>query len=373
MCAGGSEEESEGEELRKAAKAYTSANKQAKSQPEVIVLDSSSDDEAPINPRRQVPLSPPQAQPQLGSRQQPSSQPSSGQSTAASESLSSAALSQPSSWSHASSSRQLPASFQTNANSSAKPAGSGLRIKLNANAARQQQPQASQGLTHHLMTNGHSHASLHPADPPSSSSRLAAASMQPPVARQNPGPSNLGTKRKQYELDGQYGPYSQASAQAAGMSMSDHMQQAAGRSMGPSRLPPYPGTSISYGSRLPYGSIADTTGAQPSQPQPHSSPAYGRYPVSPTYWQHQQPVGSPSYSGGPAVGSSYRSNMPASPPYSPHYPSSNGTLQAMPDRDLAREEAQRDAAFLQSMHHQGLPGGSAPPHWSAQPLADGEL
>ena len=48
IIADDSEEESEGEELRKAATAYTAASRQIKpSQPEVIVLDDSSDDDQP--------------------------------------------------------------------------------------------------------------------------------------------------------------------------------------------------------------------------------------------------------------------------------------------------------------------------------------
>ena len=294
-----------------------------------------------------------------GNRQQPASQPGTSPSAGSAGHQPPSTLAQPSSWAQAGSSRQLPASFQGNTANAAKPTSSGLRIKLNTNSARQQQ-QSSQGLTNHHMTNGHSHASLHPADPhASSSARLAAAAMRPP------GPSNLGTKRKHYELNGHYGSYSQASAQAAGMSMSDHLQQAANRSSG-SRLPPYPDTSISYGSRAPYGS--GPVISQPSQPPSQSTSAYG-YPVSPNYWQHQHPVGSPSH--GPSIGSpAYGSSMPASPPYSPLYPSSNGNLQqAMQNKERARD---RDAAFLQSMHQQP-PYGSGALQWNAQSLADGEL
>ena len=296
-----------------------------------------------------------------GSRQHLAPQPGTGQSAGSAGNQAPATLSQPSNWAQANSSRQLPASLQSNTINAVKPGGSGLRIKLNTNSARQQPQQSSPVLARHHMSNGHSHGSLHPADPhASSSSRLAAAAMRPP------GPSNLGTKRKHYELNGQYGSYSQASAQAAGMSMSDHLQQAANRSSG-SRLPPYPETSISYGPRAPYTS--GPAMSQPSQPQSQPTSGYGTYPVSPNYWQHQQPVGSPSC--GPTMGSpAYRTSMPSSPPYSPLYTSSNGNLQqAMQNKERARD---RDAAFLQSMHQQP-PCGSGGLQWNAQSLAAGEL
>lgn len=368
--AGDSEEESEGEELRKAAKAYTAANKRAKSQPEVIVLDDSSDDEPPANLHRPVHAS---TQPSLvssphshqSSRQQHSSQPSTGQSAGSAGNHSSASLSQSGGWAQASSSRQLPASLQSNSAGTAKP-GSGLRIKLNTNSARhlqqqQQQQQSTQGGTDHQMTNGHAHGTFHPADPASSSSRLAAATMRPPVPRTGPGPSNLRIKRKHYELEGQYGSYSQASAQAAGMSMSDHVQQAANRSG--SRLPPYPDTSMSYGSRGQYVSGPGLNPAQSSQPLSQSTSAYGQYPISPNYWQHQQPMGSPAYGSG----------MPASPPYSPQYPSTNGNLQALQRQQHSEQDLAQNAALLHSMQQQPAYGSVGDSRWTAQPLADGEL
>ena len=371
---GDSEEESEGEELRKAAKAYSTANKQAKSQPEVIVLDDSSDDEPPARSQpaaHRLPTQPKHVsspQTHSSSRQQYSSQPSTGQSAG---NHSSATLSQPGSWAQGSSSRQLPSSFQSNPFSAAKSNGSGLRIKLNTNPARHQQQQASsQGTNHHQVTSGHTHASLHPADPATSSARLAAAAvanMRPPVPRQGPGPSNLGSKRKHYELDGQYGSYSQASAQAEGMSMSDHMQQAANRSSA-CRLPPYPDTTVSYGSRGSgsYSQAPTMPVGQSSQPHSQPTSAYGRYPVAPDYWQHQQPMGSSTYA--PSLGSSaYASGMPDLPsgmPELPPYASGNGNLQTHQEEGVGR-----DTAFLQSMNQYG---SEAPP-WNAQPLADGEL
>lgn len=372
-CLGDSEEESEGEELRKAAKAYTAANKQARSQPEVIVLDDSSDDEplpARPQPAAHRPLthvSSPHSH--SSSQQQHSSQVSAGgQSAGSAGHQSSGALSRPTNRPHGGTSRQLPASFQSNTSSTAKASGSGsLRIKLSTNSARhhhQHQQPSSQGTSSHQMTHGHTHASsLHPADPPvTSSARLAAAAatMRPPSSRQGPGPSNLGTKRKHYELDAQYGAYSQASAQAAGMSMSDHMQQAANRSSG-SRIPPYPDTSISYGSRGSgsYSQRPIMPGAESSQPPSQPTSAYGHYPVSPNYWQQQQPVGSPTYA--PSMRSpAYASGIPASPTYA----ASNGNQQIHQERDTSRS-----AAPLQSTN----PYGSEAAQWHAQPLADGEL
>lgn len=363
MCSGDTEEESEGEELRKAAKAYSAANKQAKSQPEIIVLDDSSDDEPPRPqpaahrlPAQLTHVSSPHSQ--SSSRQQHSSQPSSGQSAG---NQSPALLPQPGSRAQGSS-RQLPSSFQS------KPSSSGLRIKLHTNAARHQQQQqqqqsASQGAAHHHMTNGHTHASLHPADPASSAARLAAAAanLRPPVARQGAGPSNLGTKRKHYELDGQYGPYSQASTQAAGMSMSDHMQQAANRSSG-SRLPPYPETTISYGSR---GSGSGSYSQPPHQAGGQSSqlPSQNSYqpPNSfPSGWQHQQPPGGNS-AYAPSLGSpAYASGMPASPTYA----SVRGNLQSHQAEDAARNAA----GYMHMTQY-----GSDAQQWNAPPLADGEV
>ena len=360
-CSGDTEEESEGEELRKAAKAYTAANKQAKSQPEIIVLDDSSDDE----PRRPQPAAhrlPPQLSQhvssphsQSSSRQQHSSQPSSGQSAG---NQSPATL--PGSRAQGSS-RQLPTSFQSKPSSS-----SGLRIKLHTNAARhhqqqqQQQQSASQGAAH--MTNGHTHASLHPADPASSAARLAAAaaSLRPPVARQGAGPSNLGTKRKHYELDGQYGPYSQASAQAAGMSMSDHIKQAANRGSG-SRLLPYPETTISYGSRSSgsgsYSQPPHLPGGQASQLPSQNS--YQPPNSCPSGWQHQQPPGASAYA--PSLGSpAYASGMPASPTCG----SLSGNLQSH-----QAEGAARNAGGYVHMAQYG----SDAQQWNEPPLADGEL
>lgn len=368
MCSGDSEEESEGEELRKAAKAYSAANKQAKSQSEIIVLDDSSDDEPP-RPQPAAHRLPTQLtqhvsspHSQSSSRQQHSSQPSSGQSAG---NQSPAMLPQPSSRAQGSS-RQLPSSFQS------KPSSSGLRIKLHTNAARHQQQQqqqsASQGAAHHHMTNGHTHASMHPADPASSAARLAAAAanLRPPVARQGAGPSNLGTKRKHYELDGQYGPYSQASAQAAGMSMSDHMHQAANRGSG-SRLPPYPETTISYGSR---GSGSNSYSQPPHLPgsQPSQLPSQNSYQPPNSFssgWQHQQPPGASAYA--PSLSSAaYASGMPASPTYA----SMSGKLQSHQAEDAGRNAA---GYTHMHMHMTQYDTGSHAQQWTAPPLADGEL
>ena len=356
-CSGDSEEESEGEELRKAAKAYSAANKQAKSQPEVIVLDDSSDDEPP-RPQPAAHRLPAQLNHVLSphshssSRQQHSSQPDTGQSAGSAGNYSSAVLSQPGSW--AQGSRQLPSSLQSKASSAAKPSCSGLRIKLNTNTARHQQQQsASQGAAHHHMTNGYTPASLHPADPATSASRMATAAAN--LRTQGPGPSNLGAKRKHFELDGQYGTYSQASAQAAGMSMGDHLQQAANRASS-SRLPPYPETTISYGSRGS-GSYSQAHGGQSSQPQSQS--AYQPPDTFASGWRHQQPPGASVYAP-PLSSPAYASGLPASPPYA----SGNGNLQSHQGGD-----AVRNAAYLHSMGQYG----SEASQWNAQPLADGEL
>lgn len=279
-------------------------------------------------------------------------------------------MSRPAVWPHGQggATRQLPASFQGNTSSTAKPSGSGLRIKLSTNATRhhhqhQQHSSSSQGGSNHQMSNGHTHASsLHPADPATSSARLAAAAaaMRPPASRQGLGPSNLGSKRKHYELEGQYGSYSQASAQAAGLSMTDHMQQAVNLTSG-SRLPPYPDTTISYGSRASgsYSQRPIMPGAQSSQAPSQPTSAYGRYPASPSYWQQQQPMESPTYA--PSMRSpSYASGMPASPPYA----GSNGNLATH-----GEEDASRNGPSQQSIN----PYGSEAPQWNAQPLADGEL
>ena len=365
-CSGDSEEESEGEELRKAAKAYSAANKQAKSQPEVIVLDDSSDDEAP-RPQpaaRRLPaqlnhVSSPHSH--SSSRQQHSSQPSTGQSAGSAGNYSPATLSQPGSWAQGSS-RQLPSSFQSKTSSSAKPSSGGLRIKLNTNAARHQQQQqpASQGATHLDMANGHTHASLHPADPATSAARLAAAAsnLRAPASCQGPGPSNLGAKRKHYELDGQYGAYSQASAQAAGMSMGDHLQQAASHASG-SRLPPYPETTISYGSRGSgsHSQAPPLHGGQFSEPQSQS--AYQPPNLFPSGWRHQQPPGASAYAA-PLSSGAYASGMPASPPYA------GGNSHS---HSYQGGDAVRNPAYLHSMTQYG----SEASRWNAQPLADGEL
>lgn len=369
-CSGDTEEESEGEELRKAAKAYSAANKQAKSQPDVIVLDDSSDDEPP-RPQPAAHRLPAQlnhvssphshSHSHSSSRLQHSSQPSAGQSPGSAGNYSHTILSQPGSWAQGSSaSRQLPSSFQSKASNAAKPSSNGLRIKLNTNVARHQQQQpVSQGAVHHHTTNGHAHASLHPADPAMSAARLAAAvTLREPTSRHGAGPSNLGAKRKHYELDGQYGAYSQASAQAAGMSMSDHMQQAANRASG-SRLPPYPETTVSYGSRGSgsYSQAPPLQGGESSQPQSQS--AY--QPPNPfsSGWRHQQPPGASAYAP-PLSSAAYASGMPASPPYA----SGNGNLQSHQGVDAAR-----NPAYLHGMTQYG----SEASQWNAQPLADGEL
>ena len=52
MHADDSEAESEGEELRKAARAFAAANKHSKAEPDVIVLDDSSDEDVVAPPRQ---------------------------------------------------------------------------------------------------------------------------------------------------------------------------------------------------------------------------------------------------------------------------------------------------------------------------------
>jgi len=376
-----SDEESEGEELRKAAKAYTAVSQQTKaSQPDVIVLDDSSDDEQPP-PRSQHAVS--RAASQLasiaaacnnaGSSQRSASQADASQSSS-SHGPASSSQQQGNGWVG---SRQVPASLQAGTSRSNGP----LRIKLPTRQPdRRLQPQQQQQqlqLPSQLMSNG-DRETLHPADPASSAGRLqAAVSMRPPAPRQGPAPSNSG-KRKHYELDGQYGAYSQAAAQASGMSMADHMQQAMHRG-GASRLAPYPDTSVSYSSRGGSSSsqVMPSAGAQPQA----INSAYGHYPTSPEYWLQQQQMGSPAYAQPsvgsptyrqPAVGSPpYRSSMPSTPPYSPradaHY--GNGSM----GRQFTMQErgAADEAAVLGSLQQ---PAGYAPgpSYWNSQPLTDGE-
>jgi len=204
---------------------------------------------------------------------------------------------------------------------------------------------------------------MHPADPASSAGRLAAAvAMRLPAARHS---SKALGKRKHYELDGQYGAYSQASAQAAGMSMTDHMQQAMHRSSGASgsRLPPYPETSISYPRR---GGPSSSSVLMPAAAA-HSQP-YEQYPnpVSPEYRHQQHSMGSPGY-GQSGMGSpTYRASMPTSPQYSPHADARYGRQASMQER-----EAAEDASALECLRP---PTGyaSGPPYWNPQPLTDGE-
>lgn len=375
-----SDEESEGEELRKAAKAYTAASKPLKpAQPEVIVLDDSSDDEQQP-PRFQHPVS--RAAGQLAtiasahanasSSQRPAPQSNALQSSGSQGSASVRAPQHGTAWASATSSRQVPASFQagaamapsTQAGAAMAPSNTSsgpLRIKLPTRQPdrRLQHPPAqhpAQPLT------ASSQGPMHPADPASSAGRLAAAvAMRPPTARHS---SNALGKRKHYELDGQYGAYSQASAQAAGMSMTDHMQQAM-RSSGASgnRLPPYPETSISYPRR---GGPSSSSVLMPAAAA-HSQP-YEQYPnpVSPEYWHQQHSMESPSY-GQSGMGSpTYRASMPTLPQYSPHADAHYGRQATMQER-----EAAADASALECLRP---PAGYAsdPPHWHPHPLTDGE-
>ena len=369
------DEESEGEELREAAKAYTAASRPLKAaQPEVIVLDDSSDDEQLPHTSQQAVS---RAAGQLagiassfanaGNPQRPSAQSYASASSGSQGSATARAAQQGSSWASASSNRQLPASFQAGAGTAPSNQSNGpLRIKLPTRQPdrRLQQPQPPQQQQQQLpsllpsqpMSNG-THGPAHPADPASSAGRLAArVAMRPPAPRH--GSNSLG-KRKHYELDGQYGAYSQASAQASGMSMGDHMQQAMQRSSG-SRLPPYPDTSVSYPHRAAHPSASLGLPSLAAQPQP-----YGQYPnaTSSEYWQS---VGSPTY-GQAGMGSpSYRSSMPSSPPYSPRADARYGRQPTMHERDAAAE-----AAVLDSLQP---PAGyaSGPPYWNPQPLPDGE-
>ena len=371
-----SDEESEGEELRKAAKAYTAASKPLKpAQPEVIVLDDSSDDEQPP-PKSQHPVS--RAAGQLAtiasahanasSSQRPAPHSNALQSSGRQGSASAAAPQHGTTWASASSSRQVPASFQAGAATApSNPSSGPLRIKLPTRQpdrrlqhqpAQQQQQQAAQPM------GASSQEPMHPADPARSADRLAAAvAARAPLASRNS--SNALGKRKHYELDGQYGAYSQASAQAAGMSMTDHMQQAMHRNpvTSGSRLPPYPETSISYPRR---GGPSSSSVLMPAAAA-HSQP-YEQYPnpASSEYWHQQHSMGSPSY-GQPGMGSpSYRASMPTSPQYSPHADARYGRQASMQERDAAEE-----AAALE--HLRPLAGyAAAPPYWNAQPLSDGE-
>ena len=373
--AGDSDEESEGEELRKAAKAYTAASKPLKpAQPEVIVLDDSSDDEQPP-PKSQHPVS--RAAGQLAtasasahanasSSQRPGPQSNALQSSGRQGSASGRAPQHDTTWASASSSRQVPASLQAGAATAPSNTSSGpLRIKLPTRQpdrrlqhqpAQQQQPAPPMAAS--------SQGPMHPADPARSADRLAAAvAARAPLAACNS--SNALGKRKHYELDGQYGAYSQASAQAAGMSMTDHMQQAMHRNpvTSGSRLPPYPETSISYPRR---GGPSSSSVLMPAA-APHSQP-YEQYPnpVSSEYWHQQHSMGSPSYVQSGMGSPIYRASMPTSPQYSPHADARYGRQASMQERDAAEEAA--------ALEHLRPPVGyaAAPPYWNAQPLSEGE-
>ncbi|DBA91014.1 TPA: hypothetical protein ACH3X2_004216 [Trebouxia sp. C0005] len=362
-----SDEESEGEELRKAAKAYTAASKPLKpAQPEVIVLDDSSDDEQPP-PKFQHPHS--RAAGQLAttasahanasSSQRPAPQSNALQASGRQGSTSAMASQHGANWASAGSSRQVPASFQAGAAPSNTSNGP-LRIKLptrQPDRRLQHQPAQQQQPSQPMAAS--SQGPSHPADPASSAGRLAAAvNMRAPAARHS---SNALGKRKHCELDGQCGAYSQASAQAAGMSMTDHMHQAMHRSS--SRLPPYPETSLSYPRR---GGPSSSSVLMPAAAA-HSQP-YEQYPnpVTSEYWHQQHSMGSPSY-GQSGMGSpTYRASMPTSPQYSPHADARYGRQASMQDR-----EAAEDAAALERLRSPA-DYASAPPYWNSQPLTDGE-
>ena len=363
-----SDEESEGEELRKAATAYTAASRRPKaSQPEVIVLDDSSDDEQP-------PARPPQpvarAASQLaniasafnsaGGAQRPASQPNEAAMSAASPSFN---------WGAAVANRQLPASFQAGASAATQASNGPLRIKLPTRQP-ERRPHSQQQLSSQLPTQPSANGTLgpmhHPADPTTSAGRLAAAvDMRPSAARQGQQTS-LG-KRKHLELDGQYGAYSQAAAQASGMSMVDHVQQAMHRASG-NRLPPYPHTSISYSARAP----SSSSGLMPPAAS-NAASAHGQYPSSPEYWrQQQQQMGSPAY-GQPAVGSPpYGSSMVTSPPYSPPVDARYGNGSIGGRQPTIHEREAEEAAVLRSLQQQANfePG---PSYWGSEPLTDGEI
>jgi len=373
--AGDSDEESEGEELRKAAKAYTAASKPLKpAQPEVIVLDDSSDDEQPP-PKSQHPVS--RAAGQLAtasasahanasSSQRPGPQSNALQSSGRQGSASGRAPQQDTTWASASSSRQVPASLQPAAATAPSNTSSGpLRIKLptrQPDRRLQHQPAQQQQPAQPMAAS--SQGPMHPADPARSADRLAAAvAARAPLAARNS--SNALGKRKHYELDGQYGAYSQASAQAAGMSMTDHMQQAMHRNpvTSGSRLPPYPETSISYPRR---GGPSSSSVLMPAA-APHSQP-YEQYPnpVSSEYWHQQHSMGSPSYVQSGMGSPTYRASMPTSPQYSPHADAHYGRQASMQERNAAEEAA--------ALEHLRPPVGyaAAPPYWNPQPLTDGE-
>lgn len=367
-------EESEGEELRKAAKAYTAASKPLKpAQPEVIVLDDSSDDEQPP-PKPQHPVS--RAAGQLAtiasahanasSLQRPAPLSIPLHSSGRQGSASGRAPQHDTTWASASSSRQVPASLQPGAAPASSNTSNGpLRIKLPSrqpDRRLQHQPAHQQQASQPMAAS--SQGPMHPADPASSAGCLAAAVAMrgPPAARNS---SNALGKRKHYELDGQYGAYSQASAQAAGMSMTDHMQQAMHRNSvtSGSRLPPYPETSISYPRRGGPSSSSVLMPAAAAQSQP-----YEQYPnpVSSGYWHQQHSMGSPSYAQSGMGSPSYRASMPTSPQYSPHADARYGRQASMQER-----EAAEDMSALESLRP---PAGyaSAPPYWNSQPLTDGE-
>ena len=304
MDADDSEAESEGEELRKAARAFAAASKQSKAEPDVIVLDDSSDDDAAVAPRAQPAGAPRYVWPANGTtasqpthrHHQPEPQRLSQSLHAAASAVNAGLSSSPqSSWGQASSSRQHPAAQQTTSSATANGSISNgpLRIKLPTRPMPAERQQPAQQASRLARSSG-----LHPATSTSSGSQLADAAaraitaqhlQQQHQARQLP--TSLLGKRKQQDLNGHNGAYSQAAAQASGMSTFDQMHRAADRSAELRHPQPYSVNTNGYG----------------------MSAMYAQAPYSPSYWQ-------PQVHGNPAVTSSpYSAHAIGSPGYSSGY------------------------------------------------------
>lgn len=193
----------------------------------------------------------------------------------------------------AASSRQQPAAQASATANGGNPAGGPLRIKLPTRPAdRHQQPQPASRLARST--------GLHSAASASSGSQLADAAARALAAQHQQQqhqqqarqlPTSLLGKRKQHDLNGQYGPYSQAVAQASGMSTLDQMHRA---SDGVAEL------------RHPQPYAANTNG--------YGVPAmYGQSPYSPPYWQNQV------HANAAVTSSPYSSYAMGSPGYSSGY------------------------------------------------------
>lgn len=320
MDADDSEAESEGEELRKAARAFAAASKQSKAEPDVIVLDDSSDDDAAAAPPAQPAGAPRYVWPTNGTtasqpthrHHQPEPQRLSQSQLrtnsqgpchdavpnrlhAAASAVNAGLSSSPqSSWGQASSSRQHPAAQQTSSSATANGSISNgpLRIKLPTRPLPAERQQPAQQASRLACSSG-----LHPATSTSSGSQLADAAARAITAQHQQQqhqarqlPTSLLGKRKQQDLNGHNGAYSQAAAQASGMSTLDQMHRAADRSAELRHPQPYSANMNGYGMPAMYAQAPYS----PSywQPQVHGNPAVTSSPYS------AHAIGSPGYSSG---------------------------------------------------------------------------